>query len=89
VRVAIITDHPVVPVNYLLLCAQLAAKEGMPPDAALRAITCDAAEIAGIGGRVGKIKKGYDADMLIFNKNPMDFNANLLMAIIDGVKVNK
>lgn len=89
VRVAIITDHPVVPVNYLLLCAQLAAKEGMPPDAALRAITCDAAEIAGIGGRVGKIKKGYDADLLIFNKNPMDFNANLLMTIIDGVKVNK
>jgi imidazolonepropionase-like amidohydrolase len=89
VRVAVITDHPEVPIHYLLLCAQLAAKNGMTEDGALRAVTCDAAAIAGIDGRVGRIKRGYDADLVVFDRNPMLFDAKLLYTIIDGEKLYK
>lgn len=87
VRVAIITDHPETPVNYLLLCARLAADNGM--DDALRAVTCDAADISGIGDRVGRIKAGYDADLAIFDNNPMLFESKVKYTIIDGEKVYK
>ncbi len=89
VRLAITTDHPEVPIDHLLLCVQLAVKDGMTAEGALQSVTCNAAEIAGIDDRVGKLKKGYDADMVIFDKNPLDFGAKVLFTIIDDVKVYK
>ncbi|NLB80223.1 MAG: amidohydrolase [Clostridiaceae bacterium] len=84
VRVALTTDHPEVPINFLLLSAQLAVKNGMSAEGALRAITCDAASVAGIDNYVGKIKNGLHADILIFDKPPLDFNSNLILKIISG-----
>lgn len=39
VKIAICTDHPETPVQYLPLCAAMAVKGGLPADAALAAIT--------------------------------------------------
>jgi len=89
VRIALVTDHPVIPINYLLLTAQLAVKNGMTEQGALRAITIDAAGISGIDDKVGKIAIGYDADIAIFDKNPMEFTANIKQVIISGVKIDK
>ncbi len=89
VRLAITTDHPEVPVDHLLLCMRLAVKSGMSEAGALRAVTCDAAAIAGIGNRVGRLQKGYDADMVILDNHPLDFHAKIRMTIINGVKVYK
>lgn len=60
------TDHPVVPVQYLPVCAALAVREGLPEDAALEAITINAARIAGIDSRVGSLEVGKDADIAVF-----------------------
>jgi imidazolonepropionase-like amidohydrolase len=55
VQVAITTDHPVVPINFLVHQATLAVKEGMDPEDALRAITANPAQMLGLDDRVGAL----------------------------------
>ena len=69
---AIITDHPETPIQYLLLCAAVAVREGMSREAALRAVTIEPAEICGIADRVGSLEAGKDADLVLFDGDPLD-----------------
>jgi imidazolonepropionase-like amidohydrolase len=87
VKVAIMTDHPCVPVQHLCLCAAIAAREGMNEKEALKAITINAAEITGISDRVGSIEKGKDADLVIYNGNPLEIKSLVQKTIINGVVV--
>ncbi|WP_024833152.1 amidohydrolase [Ruminiclostridium josui] len=87
VKVAIMTDHPCVPEHHLCLCAAIAAREGMDEKEALKAITINAAEITGISDRVGSIEKGKDADIVIFNGNPLELKTTVQKTIINGVVV--
>ena len=87
IKVAITTDHPVSLIQSLPLCAGMAVKAGMPFMAGLRAITADAAEIAGVLERVGSLEVGKDADISIFNGNPMEILSETLYTIIDGKMV--
>ncbi len=84
VRVAITTDHPVSLIQSLPLCAGLAVKAGLPFMEGLRAITIEAAKIAGVGNQVGSLEPGKDADISIFTKNPMEIMSETLYTIIDG-----
>ena len=84
VTVAITTDHPVSRIQYLPLCAALAAKEGLGEYDALKAITIDAAKICGVDNRVGSIRVGKDADFVIFEGNPFDIFSRVFVTIIDG-----
>lgn len=86
-RPAICTDHPVIPENYITLCAALAVKSGMSEDDALRAITIYAAEAAGIDDQVGSIEKGKRADLIMLDGNPLDIHSRVKMVVIDGNKV--
>ena len=70
-EVCIITDAPVIPLQHLPLAAGLAIREGMEEEAAWRAITINPAHVAGIDSRVGSLEKGKDADIAIFNGNPL------------------
>lgn len=80
------TDHPVIPINYLSLCASLAVKNGLDKDEALKAITVNPAKILGIDNRVGKIKAGLDADLVLFDAHPLDFSSKVLSVYINGKK---
>jgi len=87
VRVAITTDHPVSLIQSLPLCAGLAAKEGLGIGEALKAVTINAAAICGVAGRLGSIEEGKDADIAVFDGNPVQTLTNCLYTIIDGVVV--
>ncbi|MDI3480958.1 MAG: hypothetical protein PWQ97_613 [Tepidanaerobacteraceae bacterium] len=89
VKVAIMTDHPVIPIQYLPVCAALAVKEGMREEDALRAITINAAEIIGIADRVGSLEKGKDADVVIWDGHPLDIKSTPSIVIVDGRVVYK
>lgn len=89
IKIAIITDHPVIHQEYLSLCAGLAVKAGLPMEEGLKAITINAAEICGIDDRVGSLEKGKDADVVIFDGNPMDIFTQTLYTIINGKIVHK
>ncbi len=84
VRVAITTDHPVSRIQYLPLCAGIAAKEGLGEAAALRAITIDAARICRVDHRTGSLKEGKDADIVIFEGNPLEINSYVRATVING-----
>ncbi len=89
VKIAIMTDHPVIEAQYLPICAGLAVKEGLSIEDGLKAITINAAEIIGISDRVGSLEVGKDADLAIFDGNPMNTLTNTLYTIIDGKIVYK
>lgn len=84
VPIAIMTDHPCVPQQYLLLCAMVAVREGMPEDQALRAITINAAKAAGIEDRVGSLEVGKDADIIVLSGHPFDYRTKVDLTIING-----
>ncbi len=84
IKVAITTDHPCIPVQYLSLCAAMAVREGMDENEALKAITINAACITGIENRVGSLEKGKDADIVIFNGHPLELKSKALTTIING-----
>lgn len=89
VKIAIMTDHPVIPVQYLPVCAGLAVKAGMDEGEALKAITINAAEILGIDHRVGSIREGKDADVVIWSGHPFELKSTVEYTIIDGKVVYK
>ncbi len=84
VKFAIITDHPVVEIQYLPISAGLCVQAGLKEEEAFKAITIYPAEIAGIENRVGSIKEGKDADIAIFDGNPLHNTSKVLYTIING-----
>ncbi|MGE5554240.1 MAG: amidohydrolase [Betaproteobacteria bacterium] len=84
VRFALMTDHPVVPVQYLPLCAGLAVREGLPEEAALRAITLSAAEIMGVADRLGSLEPGKDADLVVWSGHPLEVRSRPVAVWCDG-----
>ncbi len=87
VKVAITTDHPVTLIQYLPICAGLAAKKGLGVEEGLKAITINAAQICQVDKRVGSLEVGKDADIAIFTGNPMEVFTHTVYTIIDGVVV--
>lgn len=84
VTVAITCDHPVTRIQYLPLCAGIAAREGLGEWNALRAITIDAAKICRVDDRIGSLKEGKDADIVIYDGNPLEIKGTALFTIVDG-----
>ncbi len=84
VTLALTTDHPVSRIQYLPLCAALAAKEGLGQNNALRSITIDAAKICRVDSRLGSLKEGKDADIAIFNGSPLEISSSVCATIING-----
>lgn len=84
VTVALTTDHPVTRLQYLPLCAALAAKEGMGEKEALRAITINAARICRVDDRLGSLREGKDADLVIYDGSPLLIASKVCATIING-----
>ena len=87
VKTAICTDHPEVPVQHLALCAAMAVKGGMNPEAALAAITINPAQIAGIDNRVGSLTPGKDADIVITSGHPINLFSRVQTVLIGGQRI--
>ncbi|WP_101696466.1 amidohydrolase [Clostridium minihomine] len=84
VRIAIVTDHPVIPIQYLPVCAALAVREGLEREQALRAITIYPAQICHIEDRVGSLEPGKDADFVVFSTDPLQISAKPDMVFVSG-----
>ncbi len=84
VKVAIQTDETSA-TKYLAINAALAVREGMPEEAALRAITINAAEIIGVADRVGSLEVGKDADIVVFDGHPFDYRTVPELVLVDGL----
>lgn len=86
-QVAICTDYNVIPIWMLPITAGYAVREGMDYGEALKAITINPARICGIENRVGSIKVGKDADLLVYSQDPLTLAAKPDMVFINGKQV--
>lgn len=84
VEFALSTDHPETPVQLLSASAAFLVRNGLSEEAAMRAITVNAAKITGLDDRIGSLKTGLDADIVIFDGHPLDVRTKVRMTIIDG-----
>ncbi len=84
VMTAITTDHPVSLIQSLPLCVGLAVKAGLPMEEGYKAMTIYPASICEAADRIGSLEVGKDADIAIFDGNPMEVFTKTLYTIIDG-----
>ncbi len=84
VKFSFITDHPVIPIEHLRVCAALAVREGLDEDMALQAITSVPAQLLKVDHELGTIKEGKRADLVIFDGHPFDFRSKAEKVLVDG-----
>lgn len=86
VKIAICTDHTVIPIQYLPISAQAAVKGGLEMEKALRSLTIDAAEILGVDDVTGSLTVGKDADIQLYRRgeSPLDLMSEPVLVMIDG-----
>ena len=87
IMIAITTDHPVVPIHFLIHQATLAVKEGLDPVTALRSVTINPARIIGVSDRLGSLSAGKDADLVIWSGDPLDVMSRAEVAYVDGREI--
>ncbi len=68
--------------------AGTAVAYGLPPDAALRAVTSSAAEIVGIGPTHGTIEPGKAATLIVTTGDPLQITTDVAIAYIDGRRLD-
>ncbi|NHC45691.1 amidohydrolase [Motilibacter aurantiacus] len=84
VRVAIVTDHPECPVNFLVLQALLAVREGLDPETALQALTVNPARMMQLEDRVGALAPGLDGDVVVWSGDPLGGDTRVEQVLIGG-----
>lgn len=87
VRVAITTDHPVVPINFLVHQASFAVKQGLDPQVALEALTVNPASFLGLDDRVGALSPGLDGDVVVWSGDPLDVGSRAEHVFVTGTEV--
>ncbi|MFE3174424.1 amidohydrolase [Amycolatopsis sp. NPDC059090] len=87
VRISITTDHPVVPINFLVYQAALAVKDGLDPETALKALTLHPAQMLGLDDRVGTLTPGLDADVVLWSGDPLDVMNRATRVFVRGQEV--
>ena len=85
VPVSIITDAPVIPLEYLPMCAGFAVNAGLPYEEGWKAITINPANQTGIGHRVGSLEAGKDGDVVIWDRDPLlEIGAQAYVTVVNG-----
>ncbi|PVF97469.1 hypothetical protein CPB86DRAFT_423305 [Serendipita vermifera] len=84
-KVVMKSDHPVIDSRFLLYEAQQAHFYGLDPDLALASVTTTPAELQGFGHRLGYVKSGYDADIVIWDSHPLRLGATPVQVFVDGI----
>lgn len=84
VKTALITDHPYNSIDCLRTVAAIALAQGLSFRESIKTITENPAEILNCQGKIGKLDIGYDADVVVYDKNPLDINSKVLYTLING-----
>lgn len=70
--------------QHVVFEAAKAYGNGLPYHAALAGVTSAPADLLGLGHRIGKIKAGFDADIVVWDSDPLTAGATPVQVWIDG-----
>ena len=84
VEFCLTTDHDVEALWFLPYFASLTVREGLDEESAFRSITINGAKAAGIEERVGSLKVGKDADIVVFSGHPFHYLTKTKAVFING-----
>ena len=84
VLVALTTNHPEIPVSSLIQIAGLANHYGLPWHQALESITFNPAKILGIEHLTGSIQEGKFADLVVWDRDPLDWKVHPVAVFLKG-----
>jgi imidazolonepropionase-like amidohydrolase len=84
VALAVMGDQVAYNARNLAYYGGLAVQNGLPHEAALAAITKTPAEIWGIAGATGTLERGKDADVVIWDNDPLEAGAAPTHVFIKG-----
>jgi len=87
VEINIMTDTDIVQQEFLRHQAAVAIRHGLSQEEALKAITINPAKLIEAEDRIGSLEKGKDADLVLFDGDPFDFQTSVLRVFIDGSPV--
>lgn len=85
IPLALKSDHPVLNSQHLVFEAAKTTHYGLSPKEAFKAVTSTPANAIGLGHRVGSLRVGYDADVVIWDREPLELGATPLQVFIDGI----
>jgi len=86
-RVAFVSNAPLTAMADIRVTAALAVRFGLARQTALRGLTLTAAELAGVGDRVGSLEPGKDADLVVLSGDPLELVSRILRVVVDGETV--
>ncbi|EEB86635.1 hypothetical protein MPER_16342, partial [Moniliophthora perniciosa FA553] len=69
------SDHPVLNSRFLLYEAQQAHYYGLDDNLAIAAVTSNAAEVLGMGHRIGYLQAGWGEDVVVWDSHPLALGA--------------
>jgi len=81
-----VSDNPVINAQHVVFEAAKAYRNGLPYHVALAGVTSASAELLGLGERIGKVKAGFDADIVVWDSDPLAVGASPVQVWIDGTK---
>ncbi len=70
--------------RLVLFEAAVAVAAGLPDQAALRALTSEAARLLGVDARIGSLQPGKDADLVLFDGDPFEYTTHVEATLVDG-----
>ncbi|OIW26900.1 carbohydrate esterase family 9 protein [Coniochaeta ligniaria NRRL 30616] len=79
-------DHPATHGQWLVYEAQIARHFGLGEGFALRSVMAEPARLLGLDNRIGFVRPGYDADLVVWNRHPLRVGATPLEVYIDGAR---
>jgi imidazolonepropionase-like amidohydrolase len=71
--------------SRLPMQAGYAMRGGLPFEAALEAVTIQAARLLGVEERIGSVEVGKDADLVLWSGEPFEPSSRVIGVLVDGV----
>jgi hypothetical protein len=87
IPVAYKSDHPVLNAQHLLYEAQIGHHYGLPDPQAIASVTSVPAKALGLDHRIGYLRIGYDADVVLWDSHPLALGATPIQVFIDGITI--
>ncbi|KAI0111757.1 hypothetical protein F4814DRAFT_423498 [Daldinia grandis] len=87
IPLALTRDHPAEHGQWLLYEAQIAHHFGLSAESAISSVISVPARLLGLDNRLGFVRPGYDGDLVVWNRHPLQVGAVPLEVYIDGKSV--